>query len=241
MDDVDAQDSRGRTLLMFAIHQSNMFAVQWLLNKGASVSVRDTVGKMCLHHAVRADVGVFCAVLDACPHVLNIPDDFGHTPLHYMAMFARSGKYAMTPWDILVEGHMQHQRVYLEDDEPRTRRSIHESFNMIRFFQRPLFDHHERAYLDPHEVMFVDPDFGPKLNAALATPSIDISLCTRDKRTAAVLTGVTCTRKHPYIFAPSPKALCMRARLLRFPEQRKRWNTTRCAWMTAMYGMRASI
>lgn len=80
---VDAQDSAGKTPLMYACGYNNTDVVKLLLDRGASTRTFDGSGDMCLHYAARGKcLTVLKFLLRQSRADTNSPNFLDETPLH---------------------------------------------------------------------------------------------------------------------------------------------------------------
>ncbi len=84
--DINKRDSNGNALMHYVDENNNPIKIiQWLLDRGANLNVRDDYEQTPLHLATRYERDeVAKALLDRGAN-LNVQDDFGFTPLHYAA------------------------------------------------------------------------------------------------------------------------------------------------------------
>ncbi|OJJ46261.1 hypothetical protein ASPZODRAFT_2089317 [Penicilliopsis zonata CBS 506.65] len=85
---IDAQDSQGRTALLWAASSSNVHATAVLLRHGASPHIATRTGQSPLHHAVEYGSPQCARLLLAAGAAVDHPNRRGRTPLHYASRLA---------------------------------------------------------------------------------------------------------------------------------------------------------
>ncbi len=81
--ELEAGDSYNRTALHMAISGNKELSIKCLLELGAKPSAKDKSGETALHYAVNTeDLNLIEVIYNSDQTLLNIPDEYGTTPLH---------------------------------------------------------------------------------------------------------------------------------------------------------------
>jgi len=90
-DNINSTDSKGRSLIVYAINYSDLHMVEWLLDKCPNVDIQDKEGWTPLHYASQGYAVQMAEKLLGAGAKVDIQDGYGNTAL-WRAVFESRGR-----------------------------------------------------------------------------------------------------------------------------------------------------